>query len=187
MLCLLKTIEKNSRLIFLIPKSTLLTSVEEFFVRPLFSRISLEWCDESTMIGFYIFLEVAIERIEVIVLESIAIWRIRDDRRWSISRKERSELLGICARKTDILRYSCTFGISLGDLDHQRIDIRGIYLIFSTRIRFHTSDIFHTRELFSVMKGEWLDPEIPIHSWSDISGEHRGLYRDRTRSTKWIK
>ena len=139
------------------------------------------------MIGSYIFLEIAIECIEIIVLEPIPVRRIRNDRRRRIARKEWGELLGILARKVDITRYSGSLCISLSNLDHLRIDIWCIYLIFSTWIGFHACDIFHTCEFFAVVEGEWFDTEMPIHSWGDIACEHRGFYRDRPWSTKWIK
>jgi hypothetical protein len=48
------------------------------------------------------------------------------------------------------------------------------------------SDIFHAYELSTIMEGERLDPEVSIHSWSDIACEHRSFDRDRPRSTEGI-
>ena len=183
----LKGINKNSILAFLIPKTTLLTSIEEFFVRPFFSRVSLERGDESTVIRFYNFFEVTIECIEIIILKPISIRGIRDYSRRRITRKEWRKFLGILARKVDIAWYSCSLCISLGDFYHQRIDIGSIYLILSAWIGFHAGDIFHARKLISHMKGEWLNTEMSIHSWGDIAGEHRCFYGDRPWSAKWIK
>ena len=139
------------------------------------------------MIRFYNFFEVTIECIEIIVLESISIRRIRDYSRRRITRKEWRKFLCILARKVDIARYSCSLCISLGDFYHQRIDIGSVYLILSAWIGFHAGDIFHARKLISHMKGEWLNTEMSIHSWGDIAGEHRCFYGDRPWSTKWIK
>lgn len=180
-----KNLPWSGRFLFLIPVSTLVTSIEKFFVCPFFSGISLEWRDESAMMSRDSGFEIRIEAIEVIVLKTLSIGRIRDDRDWWWICAMRW-LWKISNRECDIIRDSCALRISSRYCYHLWIDIWSRDLVFSGGIGIHMSDILHTRELGSIMEGERLDAEMSIHSWSDIASEHRGFDRDRPRSAEWI-
>jgi hypothetical protein len=68
-------VRDNSPLSFLIPKPTLFSSVEEFFVREhIFPDVVTG--DESSCSGFDFFFELVIDGWEIHTLETVAIWRI---------------------------------------------------------------------------------------------------------------
>ncbi len=141
----------------------------------------LIWCDESSSFFSYSFYEFFIYFINLTVLETISVWRIRYNDTFSDWRTHK-----ILYRKTDIIENSSSFCISLGYLDHLRCDITCENSIFTTWIDLTSGYVLYILEYFSIEKSEFLYSKMTIESWGNITSNHHCFYGNSSRSTHWI-
>ncbi len=166
---------------FPIPKPAFFSSIEEFFIGELvFADIIAR--DESTSLLTYIFDELGIDRLDLIVLQSVPIWRIGDDdplRYWA------SHV--VSDRESDISIHSCSLCVGSCYSYHLRIYICPCDGIFATWIDLAASRILHLLQQPTIVESELFNSELASKPRGYIASDHDRLDRYRTRSTHRIR